>query len=65
MIEHHPDKLSAKGLPPEMIELAKQKTQEISGKRAKKQHQFILKQAIENQLGTYDNSQHVGADKIF
>ena len=29
MIEHHPDKLSAKGLPPEMIELAKQKTQEI------------------------------------
>ena len=39
--------------------------QEISGKRAKKQHQFILKQAIDNQLGTYDGKQHPGADKIF
>ncbi|PCS22133.1 co-chaperone DjlA [Candidatus Enterovibrio escicola] len=29
MNEHHPDKLVAKGLPPEMMELAKQKTQEI------------------------------------
>lgn len=29
MSEHHPDKLVAKGLPPEMIEMAKQKTQEI------------------------------------
>lgn len=27
MNEHHPDKLAAKGLPPEMMELAKQKTQ--------------------------------------
>ncbi|SQI42609.1 DnaJ-like protein DjlA [Leminorella richardii] len=29
MTEHHPDKLVAKGLPPEMMELAKQKAQEI------------------------------------
>ncbi len=29
MSEHHPDKLVAKGLPPEMMEMAKQKTQEI------------------------------------
>lgn len=29
MNEHHPDKLVSKGLPPEMIEVAKQKTQEI------------------------------------
>lgn len=29
MSEHHPDKLVAKGLPPEMIDMAKQKTQEI------------------------------------
>ncbi|GHA65275.1 co-chaperone DjlA [Photobacterium aphoticum] len=29
MNEHHPDKLAAKGLPPEMMELAKQKTQEL------------------------------------
>ncbi|SIO27391.1 co-chaperone DjlA [Salinivibrio sp. ES.052] len=29
MNEHHPDKLMAKGLPPEMMELAKEKTQEI------------------------------------
>ncbi len=29
MSEHHPDKLVAKGLPPEMMEVAKQKTQEI------------------------------------
>ncbi|BDH47150.1 co-chaperone protein DjlA [Salmonella enterica subsp. enterica serovar Choleraesuis] len=29
MSEHHPDKLVAKGLPPEMMELAKQKAQEI------------------------------------
>lgn len=29
MSEHHPDKLAAKGLPPEMMEIAKQKTQEI------------------------------------
>lgn len=29
MGEHHPDKLVAKGLPPEMMELAKQKAQEI------------------------------------
>lgn len=29
MNEHHPDKLAAKGLPPEMMEIAKQKTQEI------------------------------------
>ena len=27
--EHHPDKLVAKGLPPEMMEMAKQKAQEI------------------------------------
>ena len=30
MSEHHPDKLVAKGLPPEMMEMAKQKAQEIS-----------------------------------
>ncbi|SIP71988.1 DnaJ-like protein djlA (fragment) [Xenorhabdus innexi] len=29
MSEHHPDKLVAKGLPPEMMELAKQKAQSI------------------------------------
>ena len=29
MNEHHPDKLVAKGLPPEMMEMAKQKAQEI------------------------------------
>lgn len=29
MNEHHPDKLAASGLPPEMMELAKQKAQEI------------------------------------
>lgn len=29
MSEHHPDKLVAKGLPPEMMEIAKQKTQGI------------------------------------
>ncbi|GKX56244.1 co-chaperone protein DjlA [Leminorella grimontii] len=29
MTEHHPDKLVAKGLPPEMMEIAKQKAQEI------------------------------------
>lgn len=29
MAEHHPDKLVAKGLPPEMMEVAKQKAQEI------------------------------------
>lgn len=29
MSEHHPDKLVAKGLPPEMLQMAKQKTQEI------------------------------------
>ncbi len=29
MSEHHPDKLLAKGLPPEMMEMAKQKAQEI------------------------------------
>lgn len=31
MSEHHPDKLVAKGLPPEMMEMAKQKAQEIQG----------------------------------
>ena len=31
MSQHHPDKLIAKGLPPEMMESAKQKTQEIQG----------------------------------
>lgn len=29
MSQHHPDKLVAKGLPPEMMDLAKEKTQEI------------------------------------
>lgn len=29
MNEHHPDKLAAKGLPPEMLEVAKEKAQEI------------------------------------
>ena len=29
MSQHHPDKLVAKGLPAEMMELAKQKTQDI------------------------------------
>ncbi len=30
MSQHHPDKLVAKGLPPEMIEIAKEKTQKIT-----------------------------------
>ena len=29
MNEHHPDKLAAKGLPPEMMEIANQKAQEL------------------------------------
>ena len=29
MAQHHPDKLAAKGLPDDMIEVAKEKTQEI------------------------------------
>ncbi len=29
MNEHHPDKLMAKGLPPEMMNAAKEKSQEI------------------------------------
>ncbi len=29
MSQHHPDKLIAKGLPPEMMESAKQKTQDM------------------------------------
>jgi dnaJ-like protein djlA len=29
MNEHHPDKLAAKGLPDEMMELAKEKAQQI------------------------------------
>jgi DnaJ like chaperone protein len=29
MSSHHPDKLIAKGLPPEMVEIAKKKTQNI------------------------------------
>jgi DnaJ like chaperone protein len=29
MLQHHPDKLVAKGLPPEMMEIAKEKTQDI------------------------------------
>jgi len=29
MSQHHPDKLVAKGLPPEMMDIAKQKTQDI------------------------------------
>ncbi len=29
MVQHHPDKLVSKGLPPEMMEMAKQKTQDI------------------------------------
>ena len=31
MSQHHPDKLVAKGLPEEMMQLAKEKTQEIQG----------------------------------
>ena len=31
MNEHHPDKLVAKGLPPEMMNMAKEKAQEIQG----------------------------------
>ena len=29
MSQHHPDKLAAKGLPDDMIDVAKEKTQEI------------------------------------
>ncbi|WP_290700243.1 co-chaperone DjlA [Amphritea sp.] len=43
MSQHHPDKLVAKGLPEEMMQLAKEKTQEIQGaydriKTARKKH---------------------------
>ena len=31
MSQHHPDKLVAKGLPEEMMKMAKEKTQEIQG----------------------------------
>lgn len=34
MNEHHPDKLVAKGLPPEMMEMAKQKACEIQKARS-------------------------------
>ncbi len=40
MSQHHPDKLIAKGLPPEMMESAKQKTQEIQAA-----YEFIVKQS--------------------
>jgi len=39
MSQHHPDKLIAKGLPPEMMESAKQKTQDIQSA-----YEFIVKQ---------------------
>ncbi|PKI13115.1 co-chaperone DjlA [Colwellia sp. 12G3] len=39
MSQHHPDKLIAKGLPPEMMESAKQKTQDIQAA-----YEFIVKQ---------------------
>jgi DnaJ like chaperone protein len=39
MSQHHPDKLIAKGLPPEMMESAKEKTQEIQAA-----YEFIVKQ---------------------
>ncbi|TMM47792.1 co-chaperone DjlA [Colwellia ponticola] len=38
MSQHHPDKLIAKGLPPEMMESAKQKTQDIQSA-----YEFIVK----------------------
>lgn len=38
MSQHHPDKLIAKGLPPEMMESAKQKTQDIQAA-----YEFIVK----------------------
>ena len=41
MSQHHPDKLMAKGVPPEMIKLATQKTQQI-----KKAYETIKKQAL-------------------
>lgn len=42
MSQHHPDKLVSKGLPEEMMELAKQKTQEIRAayEQIKKQRKF-------------------------
>jgi len=39
MSQHHPDKLIAKGLPPEMMKSAKEKTQEIQAA-----YEFIVKQ---------------------
>ncbi len=39
MSQHHPDKLIAKGLPPEMMQSAKEKTQEIQAA-----YEFIVKQ---------------------
>lgn len=42
MAQHHPDKLIAKGLPPEMMELAKQKAQDIQAAYEQiKQHRGI------------------------
>jgi DnaJ like chaperone protein len=41
MSQHHPDKLVAKGLPPEMMEVAKQKTQDIQAA-----YDLITKQAL-------------------
>ena len=40
MAQHHPDKLIAKGLPPEMMEVAKEKTQDIQAA-----YDFISKQS--------------------
>ena len=31
MTQHHPDKLISKGLPPEMMDMAKSKAQDIQG----------------------------------
>lgn len=44
MSQHHPDKLVAKGLPPEMMEIAKQKTQDIQAA-----YELIIKQKATSQ----------------
>lgn len=46
MSEHHPDKLVAKGLPPEMMEMAKQKAQEIQ-----KAYELIKEKKVSNKKG--------------
>ena len=44
MNQHHPDKLVAKGLPDEMIEIATQKTQDIKAAYETKNREGLIHQ---------------------